>query len=239
MPGRHTLLTVSQASIHEPAIVTNNRALSDEEVVARVRAGERELFELIMRRHNQRLFRVARAIVRADDAAEDVLQQAYLAAFTHLDQFAGQARFATWLTRITIHAALASIRHDKRRAEVDLDKGETEMSDLAGHARTPEALAADHETAQLLEAAVDDLPEPYRLVFMMREVQQLSVAETAACLEISDENVKVRLHRAKGMLRAALLLRVESTAAQAFPFMGARCDRVVGNVLAKLRDLPR
>jgi RNA polymerase sigma-70 factor (ECF subfamily) len=217
--------------VSQPSIVTDHQTLSDEEVIARVCRGEPALFELVMRRHNQRLFRVARAIVRADDRAEDVLQQAYLAAYTHLDQFAGQARFATWLTRITIHAALAAMRHEKRRNEVALEKGETQMSDSA---RSPEEQAAAEETARLLEQAVDALPEPYRLVFVMREVQQLSGLETAACLEISEENVKVRLHRAKGMLRAALLLRVESAATEAFPFMGTRCDRIVAAVMARL-----
>jgi RNA polymerase sigma-70 factor (ECF subfamily) len=196
-------------------------------------AGERQLFELLMRRHNQRLYRVARAIVRSDDQAEDVVQQAYIAAFAHLHQFAGEARFSTWLTRIAIREGLARLRRDRRRGEVDFAEGAEQMMDRERE-RTPEEHAAAGEAMGLLQAAIDELPEGYRLVFVMREVQQLSVVETAESLGLSEENVKVRLHRAKGMLRAALLQRVESAAVDAFPFMGARCDRLVATVMARL-----
>jgi RNA polymerase sigma-70 factor (ECF subfamily) len=210
--------------------------LSDEEVVARVRAGDTPLFEIVMRRYNQRLFRAARAILRDDADAEDAVQQAYLAAYAHLDQFAGAARFSTWLTRIAIREALGKLRTRKRRGEVALDEGAVEemMTDDGNEPASPEAEAERRELGGLLEAAVDTLPEIYRVVFMMREVEQLSTQETADCLELSEEAVKVRLHRARAMLRENLFKRVDQSLAGTFPFLGARCDRIVANVLAKL-----
>lgn len=217
-------------------------ALSDEDVVARVRAGDTPLFEIVMRRYNQRLFRAARAILRDDADAEDAVQQAYLAAYAHLDQFAGAARFSTWLTRIAIREALGKLRTRKRRGEVALDDG-AEESMGKGDAKepaSPEAEAERRELGGILEAAVDALPESYRVVFMMREVEQLSTQETADCLELSEEAVKVRLHRARGMLREGLFAKVDRSLGSTFPFLGARCDRIVAAVLAKLppRRLP-
>lgn len=208
-------------------------AMTDADVVARVLAGETALFEILLRRYNQRLFRIARSILRSDDEAEDAVQQAYINAFTHLSQFAGDAAFATWLTRIAIHEALARTRQRTRRAETDLEEQE-QMNRLVSDRRSPEEQAADRELTGLVEAAVDELPELYRTVFMMREVQQLSTAETAACLEVSEESVKVRLHRAKAMLRDNLASRVEANAALAFTFLGTRCDRLVAKVMGQI-----
>jgi RNA polymerase sigma-70 factor (ECF subfamily) len=210
-------------------------SFSDDEVVTRVLAGELALFEILMRRYNQRLFRMARSIVHVDAEAEDVVQQAYLSAYTHLRQFGGQAKFATWLTRIAINEALARTRHRVRLAEVGLEV--EDMKSMASNTRTPEENTSGRELGALVEAAIDGLEENYRVVFMLREVEQLSVAETADCLEISEENVKVRLHRAKAMLRDALFARAEGAAREAFPFLGARCDRLVETVMAKLRTL--
>jgi RNA polymerase sigma-70 factor (ECF subfamily) len=204
--------------------------LADEEVVARVQAGEPALFEILMRRYNQRLFRVARAILTQDSDAEDAVQQSYLSAFAHLGQFSGAAQFSTWLTRIVIHEAIGRMRKRTRLAEVDLP---TDLeAQLPMRSKTPEDAVATRQEAELLEEAVDELPDPYRVVFMMREVQEMSVAETAACLELSEENVKVRLHRAKAMLREAVIARMEGAARAAFPFLGARCDRIVAAVMA-------
>ena len=204
-----------------------DQPLSDAEVVARVQAGEPALFEILMRRYNQRLFRVARAILASDSDAEDAVQQSYLSAYAHLGQFNGAAQFSTWLTRIVIHEAIGRVRKRTRLAEVDIE----EQLPMKSTARTPEEQAATREEASLLEQAVDELPDPYRVVFMMREVQELSVAETAACLDLSEENVKVRLHRAKAMLREAVFSRMENAAKEAFPFLGARCDRIVAAVM--------
>jgi RNA polymerase sigma-70 factor (ECF subfamily) len=202
--------------------------LDDQEVVERVVAGERAWFEVLMRRYNQRVFRVARAIVKSDVEAEDVVQQAWLSAYANLAQFASAARFSTWLTRIVINEAVGRMQKSARRAEVELEDV------MKSSARNPEEQAAGREEATLLEAAVDELAEPYRLVFMLREVQELSVAETAESLGISEENVKVRLHRARTTLREAMFSRMEQAARHSYPFLGARCDRIVAAVMARL-----
>ena len=211
----------------------DDATLSDEDVVARVRGGDTAVFEILMRRYNQRLFRAARAILRDDADAEDAVQGAYLAAYTHLDQFAGAARFSTWLTRIAVREALGKLRTRRRRGEVDLEgKEEMLMSDETDD--SPEKHAARRELAGVLESAVDALPEIYRIVFMMREFEQLSTQETADVLELSEEAVKVRLHRARAMLREGLFAKVDRSLASTFPFMGERCDRIVAAVMAKL-----
>jgi RNA polymerase sigma-70 factor, ECF subfamily len=209
-------------------------ALSDEAVIARVRAGDLPVFELIMRRYNQRLFRAARAILRDDAEAEDAVQQAYLSAYAHLDQFAGMARFSTWLMRIAVREALGRRRQRQRLSEVALDGVEESMSNGSDEP-TPEQLAARREMGTLVEAAVDQLPDLYRIVFMMREIENLSTSETAECLELSEEAVKVRLHRARAMLRDGLLSQVDRSLPDAFPFLGARCDRIVAAVMSELR----
>jgi RNA polymerase sigma-70 factor (ECF subfamily) len=204
--------------------------LTDVQVLERVKAGEPALFELLMRRHNQRLFRAVRAILRDDAESEDAVQQAWISAYTNLAQFAGEAKLSTWLTRIAIHEALARVRRRERLGERPLE-GAVPM---ATEQRSPEEQASGRELAAILESAIDELPEAYRSVYMMREVQQLPVAETAECLELSEENVKVRLHRAKAMLRDSLSARVERSAVDAYPFLGPRCDRIVERVLAHI-----
>ncbi len=208
---------------------------TDEEVVDRVRAGDTALYEIIMRRYNQRLYRVARAIVRDDGEAEDVMQSAYVHAYEHLGQFAGRAPFAAWLTRIAVHEALHRLR---KRGRVDqLDDSEFDGGVGANMVETspdPEQLTTRAELRELLEEAILDLPEQYRAVLMLRDVEELSTAETADALSLTEENVKVRLHRGHGMVRAWLLARVGANAKDAFPFMGVRCDRVVHNVFAQL-----
>lgn len=210
---------------------------TDEEVVDRVRAGETALYELIMRRYNQRLYRVARAILRNDDEAEDVMQDAYVRAYQHLDQFAARAPFSAWLTRIAVHEALARKRLQDRLEHIDDTRrvGESPMQ-ITEFSPGPEENASRAEAGRLLEEAVLALPEQFRIVLVLRDVEDLSTAETAAALDISEENVKVRLHRARAMIRRWLMDRVGANAKDAFPFMGERCDRVVRNVLARLTD---
>ena len=207
----------------------------DDEVVRRVRAGETIWFAVLMRRYNQRLFRAARAILGNDTEAEDVVQDAYVRAYTHLDQFAGRAAFATWLTRIAMHEALARLR--RRKLFVDAD--EEDMESLVSEAPDPEAEAFASSTRALLEAAVDALPQAYRSVFMLREVEGLSTAETAECLELSEEAVKVRLHRSRALLRKEIYARTGAATASAFQFAGARCDRIVATVLARINELSK
>jgi RNA polymerase sigma-70 factor (ECF subfamily) len=209
--------------------------LNDDEIVRRVRNGETALFELIVRRHNQRLYRVARAILRDDAEAEDAVQQTYVSAYAHLGTFAHQARLSTWLTRIVINEARTRLR-GRRGVEVVHAEEELLMAEEHG-AATPEQVVSGRELTRLVESAVDALPELYRVVFMMREVQQLSTGDTAACLDLSEEAVKVRLHRANGMLRETLLARVDAAAGEAFPFLGERCDRIVARVMAAIANV--
>jgi len=208
----------------EPATAT------DEEIVARVRQGETALFELLMRRHNQRLYRVARSIVRDDGEAEDVMQDAYVRAFEHLDQFEGRARFATWLTRIAVHEASARLRRRGRLVAI-----EENMPTLVSSAAGPEERAADRELGRTLEAAVAALPAVYAPVFMLREVEGLSTEETAACLDLNTETVKTRLHRGRAFLRRHLDDRMGAALRETFRFGAARCDRTVVAVMARIR----
>jgi RNA polymerase sigma-70 factor, ECF subfamily len=203
--------------------------LSDEDVVARVRAGERSLFEIIMRRYNQRIYRVVRAITGSDGEAEDVMQDAYVRAYAHLDQFAGRASFATWLTRIAVHEALARRRRGERF--VDLDDV---MPTLAFPGHGPEQRATDRELGAALQEAIDELPPSFRTVFVLREAEGLSTAETAASLDIPPETVKTRLHRARSLLRHRLWARAGRLGGDVFEFGAGRCDRVVAAVLARI-----
>jgi len=211
---------------------------SDEEVIERVKAGDTSLYEIIMRRYNQRLYRIVRAILRDDSEAEDVIQDAYVRAFQHLDQFAGRAPFSAWLTRIAVHEALARLRLRNRSQQLE-DTGQDGefLMTLAESSPDPEQSASRAETSQLLEDAVLGLPEQFRTVVMLRDVEELSTSETATALDLSEENVKVRLHRGRAMLRSWLVARVGAQAKNAFPFMGIRCDRVVHGVLARLAEL--
>jgi RNA polymerase sigma-70 factor, ECF subfamily len=214
--------------------------LNDEEAVSRILDGEPALFEIIMRRYNQRLFRVARAILRNDGEAEDVIQEAYVRAYEHLDQFAGRAAFSTWLTRIAIHEALARKRRSGRLEELEaVQNKDDRIPILKSSAPDPEAQTAQSQTRQLLEEAIEALPEDYRTVVVMRDVEEINVAETAASLEISEPLVKTRLHRAHAMLRKELYARAQGRVTDLYPFLGARCDRIVKAVFERIRMLPQ
>ena len=220
-----------------PALITAQSELRDEEVVARVLAGETALFEILMRRYNQRIYRVSRAILRDDGEAEDVMQDAYVRAYEHLNQFAGRAAFSTWLTRIAIHEALARKRRRGRMEELDALPGNGDsMSILKSSAPTPEAGTARSEARQLLEEAIEHLPENYRTVVVLREVEEMSVAETAQSLGVTDAVVKTRLHRAHAMMRKELYSRARGRAADLYQFHAVRCDRVVKAVFERITD---
>jgi RNA polymerase sigma-70 factor, ECF subfamily len=209
-------------------VATEQPELTDEQVVARVLAGELSVFEVLMRRYNRRLFRAVRSILLSDDQAEDVVQDAYVRAYTHLRQFEGRSSFATWLTRIAIHEALARRRESRRVVEIDAieDSREAEMKFLKSTARNPEEVTMDRS-----------LPGNYRSVFMLREIEGLSTAETAECLELSEEAVKVRLHRGRALLRREIYKRTGEANAAAFQFAGPRCDAIVASVLERIRRL--
>jgi RNA polymerase sigma-70 factor, ECF subfamily len=210
---------------------------SDEEVVERVLEGETTMFEIVMRRHNQRLYRVARSILRNDSEAEDVMQDAYVRAYEHLAQFAGRAKFATWLTRIAVHEALARQRRGKRYQETE-PMSELEgdpMDRFASLTLNPEQQASNSELRRLLEEAVERLPDAYRTIFVLRDVEEMSTADAAEALEITEENAKVRLHRARALLRKNLFDRAGMVRKEAFTFHAVRCDRVVKNVFQRIQ----
>ena len=212
------------------------RTISDHEVVARVRGGETALYELLMRRYNQRLFRVIRSVVTNDGEAEDVLQEAWVRAYEHLDQFEGRAAFPTWITRIAFHEALARTRKRRRWTPLENPTGEimAEAEDRRTTSETPEMQAMRGQLGLMLQAAVDALPETYRTVFVLREVEQMSTSETAECLEVSEEAVKTRLHRSRALLRRELENALGPAVVEAYAFLGTRCDRIVAQVLARI-----
>lgn len=211
-------------------------AIPDDEVVQRVRGGETALYEILMRRYNLRVYRVARTILRNDAEAEDVMQETYVRAYQHLDQFAGKAKFSTWLTKIAVYEALGRIRRRGRNEDLE-SLSETSlhtMTKVTAGTRNPERQTYDRELKMVLEAAIDALPAGYRSVFVLRAVEGLSVAETAACLDVGAETVKTRLHRARASLRKEIHRRAGIVAADVFPFHLSRCDRVVEAVFKRI-----
>jgi RNA polymerase sigma-70 factor (ECF subfamily) len=214
------------------------KSWTDQEVIERVRAGDTALYEIIMRRYNQRLYRITRAILRDEAEAEDVIQDAYVRAYQYLYQYAGEALFSVWLTRIAVHEALRRLRLRRRSEQLDDEEYDEEGAmNAVESAPDPEQRASIAEVGRLLEEAVMGLPDRYRTVVMMRDVEQMSTAETAAALELSEENVKVRLHRGHSMMRSWLFARAGENGRNAFPFMGTRCDRVVAQVFARIRGM--
>jgi RNA polymerase sigma-70 factor, ECF subfamily len=210
---------------------------ADEDVIARVMAGEKDLYEVIMRRYNQRLYRIARAILHQDDEAEDVVQDAYVRAYEHLEQFLGRARFATWLTKIAVHEALARVRKINRVQDLETMNPEEKQSTLTAPAVSPEHQASRNEMGRFLEESILSLPDHYRVVLVMRDIEEMSTADTADALELSQENVKIRLHRARLLLREELMARAGASRGDAFPFLGARCDRMVQAVMERIANL--
>ncbi len=211
-------------------------SIGDDEVVRRVIGGESSLFELLMRRHNQRGFRMVRSILRDDADAEDALQQAWLQAFAHLGSFHGTASFSTWFLRIAVNEARMRLRRAGRVVAADeLTLDASGESEVAVPNPTPEEVTVRRELAALLEAAIDELPDGYRSVIVLRDVEGMSTAETAEVLEVSDEVVKTRLHRARAALRDRLYDQVGAGAGDAFAFRGHRCDRIVAAVMSAIR----
>lgn len=223
-----------------PTVPPDGTPMSDEDVVQRVRAGDTALFEILMRRYNRRLYRVARSILEDDGEAIDVVQDTYVRAYTHLHQFQGQAKFSTWLTKIAVHEASARVRQRNRYVELDpiAELGKNRLNTVKSTTRDPEQQMLAREAIALLEAAVDALPSIYRSVFILRDIERLSTAETAECLGLSEEAIKVRLHHARALLRKELTARTGRDVSEAFPFAGSRCDGVVFNVLNRIRSLP-
>lgn len=202
---------------------------SDEEIVARIVSGEKELYELLIRKHNQRLFRIGRSIIDDDDEVEDIMQTAYLNGYLNLAGFKNKSSFITWLTRILINECLL---HKKQRLK--LEKIVRERQDLNYHTQTPLADLMNTELKTILEKSIACLPEKYRLVFVMREIEEMSTQETMDTLNLSESNVKVRLNRAKEMLRDVLSVHYKSSGV--FEFHLLRCDRIVNHVMSQINN---
>jgi len=212
----------------EPALET-----SDEELVERVRLGDRLAFELLMRRNNRRVYRAVRTVLRDGADVEEVMQQTYVLAFSHLDQFQGNARWSTWVCRIAFNEALARIR--QRGRFVSMDTSDTDVPEQwRTSAPDPERQARARELGRLVEETIDGLPDIYRSVLIFREIEGLTTLETATILAVEENVVKTRLHRARALLRDAIERRIGQQVDDAYAFEARRCDRVVTAVLARL-----
>lgn len=217
--------------------------LSDLELAQRIAAGDRNAFEPLMRRYNQMLYRTARSILKDDAEAEDAVQEGYLLAFRSIGGFRGDAKLSTWLVRIVANEAIARYRKRNKRAEIIPFDGEAAAEYTAEPSMNelkpeqPEESARRAETRRLLEARIDELPDAFRTVFVLRAIEELSVEETAAALDIPEATVRTRFFRAKGLLREALSKEIDLAHGDAFAFAGARCDRIVTNVLLRLKSL--
>ncbi|MDB5619914.1 RNA polymerase sigma factor [Tardiphaga sp.] len=218
-------------------------ASNDIELVQRALARDGNAFRTIMQKYNRRLYRIARSILRNDSEAEDVVQEAYMHAFTHLDSFRGDSSLPTWLARITINEALGRLR--TQRSTVDIATFEARMTPaeiiqfpLTSKSDDPERTMAQRQILQLVEQATDNLPEVYRIVFITRVIEGMSVEDTAEILGIRPETVKTRLHRARRLLREQLDNQIGPVLMDAFPFAGQRCERTTVAVLDRL-GLPR
>ena len=204
--------------------------------VAQARRGEPDVLSDIMRQHNRRMFRIARGILRNDAEAEDIVQDAFVKAFTEFESLREPGKAAAWLAKITANLAISRVRQLKRRGNVMLADGDFEdiSSNMETDQHTPERMTAMGDVRRLLENAIDRLPDGFREVFMLRVVEHMSVEETAATLGVLAQTVKSRLHRAKAMLRVDLEEHLTAVSLNAFPFGGARCQRVTEAVLARL-----
>ncbi|HYD59994.1 MAG TPA: RNA polymerase sigma factor [Noviherbaspirillum sp.] len=215
---------------------------SDSDLARRITAGDKTAFEQMMRRHNRALYRTARSILKDDAEAEDALQDSYILAYRNMDKYRGESSLSTWLTRIVVNEAIARSRKTSRRAEIiqltgddeSLDMAEPEMDDTTNE--QPERAAMRADARRLLEQKIDELPDAFRTVFVLRALEELTVEETAACLGIPDATVRTRFFRARSMLRESLSREFDYALEGAFGFDGERCDRIVAGTLAKVAE---
>ncbi len=229
----------------QPASITTDcKDLPDFEIARRIAAGDRSALELLMRRHNQTLYRTARSILKDDAEAEDAVQEAYLLAYRAMAGFRGDAKLSTWLVRIVVNEAIGRMRKRGRRAEVielngsgesNADAAETSMHEISPE--QPERAALRAEMRRILETRIDRLPDAFRTVFVLRAVEEMSVEEAAACLGIPQATVRTRYFRAKSLLREALAQEIDFSLEDAFAFAGTRCDRIVAGVLERIEGL--
>ncbi len=207
-------------------------SMSDDQVIACILRGDVALFEILLRRYNQRLYRTARAITGDAREAENAVRDACVRAYTGLEQLAGRTTFATWLTKITVNQALEWLRRERRLPEL-----KEAMPTVSSNAPRSEQQVANRKLGELLEEAVDALPQIYRAAFMLRDVEGLSTSETAACLDITEQTAKTRLHRARVLLRNHLSARAQTAMHTTFEFAGAQRDALVTAVLARIARL--
>jgi len=212
----------------------------DHALAQRIVAGDRRAFERLMRRYNRRLYRLARATLRDDSEAEDALQDAYVAAFRSIAQFRGEAALGTWLSRLVLNECFARLRRSARRENVIpmvAVPSHMDIDAMIEHdAERPEDAAERSEMRRLLERKIDELPETFRTVFVLRSVEEMSVEETAECLGIPEATVRTRHFRAKSLLRAALAQEIDLAERDVFEFAGVLCDRTVAAVLARVAE---
>ena len=220
--------------------------MPDSELARRVAAAEEPAFRLLMRRYNQLLYRTARSVLRDEAEAEDALQEAYLQAFRAIGTFRGEAKLSTWLVRLVVNVSIARLRKLRRGAEIiaiDGDAAERISEEIQMQQENdsqPDREAQRAQTRRLIESKIDELPEAFRTVFVLRAVEEMSVEEAAASLGIPEATVRSRLFRARGSLRAALSEEFDVAIDDAFSFDGARCDRIIERVIARLHeDVPR
>lgn len=221
----------------------NYSSMSDAELAAHIAAHDHHAFELLMRRHNQSLYRTARSILKDDAEAEDAVQDAYLLAYRGMDKFRGDAKLSTWLTRIVLNEALAKARKRSRRAEIislggdtEWEQQQTEVNMSEAVSESPERNAMRAQARHLLEKSIDSLPDVFRTVFVLRALEEMSGEEVARCLDIPEATVRTRFFRAKSLLREALSREIDFAFEEAFSFDGVRCDRIVAGVLARVDD---
>jgi RNA polymerase sigma factor (sigma-70 family) len=214
-------------------------SMDEAAIVRRVAAGDRAAFELLMRRYNRRLYRLARASLHDEAEAKDALQDAYLSAFRSMGQFRGESRLSTWLSRLVLNECLARQRRSSRRQNVipmvSSDSNAEAVASVADDSDPPDRAAGRAQMRAVLERKVSELPEIFRVVFILRSVEELSVEETAQCLDLTEETVRSRHFRAKSLLRESLARELDLAERDLFEFGGTQCDETIAAVLARLR----
>jgi RNA polymerase sigma-70 factor (ECF subfamily) len=210
--------------------VTEN--ITDNDIISRILTGEKELYALLVRKYNQRLYRIAMSIVNNDAETEDIMQVSYIKAYENLDKFGFKSTFGTWLTRILINESL--LRKKKRQRSIQLNEIVSNNMNPQQKTETPLTSTLNIELKMILEESINQLPEKYRTVFVMREIENLNVAETQECLDLSEANVKVRLNRAKALLRDSLSRYYQKE--DIFHFHLSRCEVVTRNVMREIGD---
>jgi RNA polymerase sigma-70 factor (ECF subfamily) len=216
---------------------TAHWAGSDTDLVSRAKARDEVAIRAILKANNRRLYRIARGILRNDTEAEDVVQETYVRALAHLDGFRGESSLSTWLSRIAMNEAMGRVRGRQpvlQEASPSLDKPEADIIPFPAASSDPEKSMAQRQIQEVVERAIDELPEPFRLVFIARVMEEMTIEETAGLLSIKPETVKTRLHRARAMLRENVERKIGPVILEAFPFAGRRCERLTEAVLKRL-----